>query len=85
MPKKELDETFENFIKRLELKPEIFDSIEATLLNKHHERKNEIIQSSIDVYQTIAALKTEQKAKAERLGNCADQNNRKNQNGCQGK
>jgi hypothetical protein len=65
MPKKDFDMAFENFIRQLELKPEIFDSIEATLLNKYHERKKEIIQSSINVHQTIAALKTEQKAKAE--------------------
>ena len=65
IPKKDFDKTFENFIRRLELKPEIFDSIEATLLNKYHERKKEVIQSTINVHQTIAALKTEQKAKAE--------------------
>ena len=65
VPKKDFDIAFENFIRQLELKPEIFDSIEATLLNKYHERKKEIIQSSINVHQTIAALKTEQKAKAE--------------------
>jgi DNA invertase Pin-like site-specific DNA recombinase len=63
--KKTFDATFENFIQRLELKPEIFDSIEASLLNKYHARKKEIIESSITVHQTIAGLRAEQKAKAE--------------------
>jgi site-specific DNA recombinase len=65
VPKKEFDLTFESFIKRLELKPEIFDSLEATFLNKYHERKKEIIQASINVHQTIAELKAEQKSKVE--------------------
>ena len=65
VPKKAFDTAFENFIRQLELKPDMFDSIEATLLNKYHERKKEIIQSSINIHQTIATLKTEQKAKAE--------------------
>ena len=65
VPKKEFDLNFESFIKQLKLKPEIFDSIEATFLNKYHERKKEIIQSSINVHQTIADLKVEQKSKVE--------------------
>lgn len=65
VPKKEFDTTFEGFIKQLELKPEIFDSLEATFLNKYHERKKEIIQASINVHQTIAELKAEQKSKVE--------------------
>lgn len=65
VPKKDFDAAFENFIRQIKLKPEIFDSIEATLLNKYHARKKEIIQSSITVHQTIAGLKAEQKAKAE--------------------
>jgi DNA invertase Pin-like site-specific DNA recombinase len=65
VPKKEFDVNFENFIKRLKLKPEIFDSIEATFLNKYHVRKKEIIQSSINVHHTIADLKAEQKSKVE--------------------
>jgi len=65
VPKKEFDLAFESFIKQLKLKPEIFDSIEATFLNKYHERKREIIQSSINVHQTIAELKVEQKSKVE--------------------
>jgi hypothetical protein len=65
VPKKVFDLTFENFIKQLKLKPEIFDSIEATFLNKYHERKKEIIQSSINVHQTIADLKVEQKSRVE--------------------
>jgi DNA invertase Pin-like site-specific DNA recombinase len=65
VPKKEFDAAFESFIKQLKLKPEIFDSIEATFLNKYHARKKEIIQSSINVHQTIAELKVEQKSKVE--------------------
>lgn len=65
VPKKNFEATFENFIKQLKLKPEIFDSIEATFLNKYHQRKKEILESSINVHQTIADLKAEQKAKAE--------------------
>jgi len=65
VPKTHFDATFESFIRQLQLKPEIFDSMEATLLNKYHERKKEIIQSSINVHRTIAELKAEQKAKAE--------------------
>ena len=63
VPKKEFDLAFESFIKGLKLKPEIFDSLEATFLNKYHERKKEIIQASINVHQTIAELKVEQKSK----------------------
>jgi hypothetical protein len=65
VPKKDFDAAFEHFIRQLKLKPEIFDSIEATLLNKYHERKKEILQSAINVHRTIAELKAEQKAKAE--------------------
>lgn len=65
VPKHTFDAAFDNFIKQLKLKPEIFDSIEATLLNKYHARKKEIIESSISVHQTITGLKAEQKAKVE--------------------
>jgi DNA invertase Pin-like site-specific DNA recombinase len=65
VPKAELDAAFENFIRQLKLKPEIFDSLETTFLNRYHLRKKEIIQLSINVHQTIADLKAQQKAKAE--------------------
>jgi DNA invertase Pin-like site-specific DNA recombinase len=63
VPKKEFDTAFENFVRGLKLKPEVFDSLEAKFLNKYHERKKEIIESSITVHQAIADLKIEQKAK----------------------
>jgi site-specific DNA recombinase len=65
VPKTEFDTNFEKFVQRLEFKSEIFDSIEATFLNKYHLRKKEIIQLSINVHQTISELKAQQKAKTE--------------------
>ena len=65
IPKEDFDAAFEAFVKKLELKSAAFDSIEAALLKKYHRRKREILQASISVHQTIASLKTEQKAKAD--------------------
>jgi site-specific DNA recombinase len=63
--KQDFDAAFENFIDRLTLKTTFFESIEAALLNRYHQRKKEIIQSSVNVHQNIAELKAEQKAKVE--------------------
>lgn len=64
VPKEEFDDAFEKFIRQLEFKPDTFDSIEATFLNKYHWRKSEIAQSAANVHQTVAELKAQQKAKA---------------------
>ena len=63
--KKNFDENFESFVRKIQIRPEIFDSIEASLLHKYHQRKKEIEQLSIDVQKSVAELKVEQKAKAD--------------------
>ncbi len=65
VPKKKLEDSFKSLINGLLFKPEALNSMEASFLNKFHERKGEIIQSSIDVHRNIADLKIEQKAKSD--------------------
>ena len=65
VPKKDFEDNFKKLINSLQFKPETLNSMEASFLNKFHERKGEIIQSSIDVHRNITDLKIEQKAKSD--------------------
>jgi hypothetical protein len=63
--KNDFDAAFERFVKNLVLKPETFDRLEAMLLKKYQQQKKRVLRASTSVHETIAALKTEQKAKAD--------------------
>lgn len=65
IPKKKFDEAFERFVTQLKFRPDAFDSLHASFLNKYHERKKEILQASADAHRTIVDLRSEQKAKSE--------------------
>ena len=65
VPKEDFDAAFERFIRQLKFKPDLFDSLEASFLNKYHQRKEEIARLSANVQTTIADLKAQQKAKTE--------------------
>ena len=65
IPKADFDRNFESFIKQIDLKPEIFETIGASFLNSYYDRKNEIVRSSVEIHKTIAELKAEQRAKSE--------------------
>jgi DNA invertase Pin-like site-specific DNA recombinase/chaperonin cofactor prefoldin len=65
VPKEQFDSAFEEFVRNIKSKSTTFDSLERTFLNRYHLRKKEIVQLSINVHQSIAELKAQQKAKGE--------------------
>ena len=65
IPKADFDRNFEAFIRRIDLKPGIFEGISASFLNSYYLRQNEIVKSSIEIHKTIAELRAIQKAKSD--------------------
>jgi hypothetical protein len=65
VPKEKFEEVFESFVARLKFRPDAFDSLHASFLNKYHERKKDILQASADAHRTIVDMRSEQKAKSE--------------------
>lgn len=63
--KRDFHQAFEDFVRKIVVKPEMFESLEAILLDRYSHRQNEILQAVINVQKNIADLKTEQKAKSD--------------------
>ena len=65
--KKIFDDNVERFITNLKFDPDYLGSLEATLLNKYHEREKEILGEAVDINRTIADLQAEQLAKVNEI------------------
>lgn len=63
IPKADFDDSFENFIRQLDLNPTIFDLAETCFLTKYQLRKEEIASLSAGIQESIGELRVEQKSK----------------------
>lgn len=63
VPKKQFEDTIENFVKNLKFNTDFLNGFELTFLNKYRKREREVVGDSAQIHQSIADLKTQQVSK----------------------